>query len=1536
MDPVVSLKRPSVVDYSVCIFCQTDTTGIVLSKASDHGLAIVKQAASSRRKLRDSKNIDLIDRLENVLDTADAQNLVWHKICYAHFTDKSKIQRLHKTQTVNSKAEASCSKVHCPQTRSSRRNVQPVNWTLCIFCQSVRLKTRLISVMTKQMSDQIIEASSLDYEMSIRLAGVIDLIAAEAKYHLACLSAFTRSTTKTKQETNKTDLAMLWLCKELHQSADKGHVIQLNDVWERYTELAEELSISIQPSYYSRRTTFKEKLQSQLGDIFNFIQPHDKNPSERVTILIPTKFQHRAVLQMKEDEEAENTTLPQYVPQDDIFHSLVHVALKIRGDMMETPGHKGFSISEDEAIPCIPNSLYMLLRLIFGGQEVLSLEDGGSENSEELVRSLVLSVAQDLVYCVSGGRKWTPKHIGLANTLHQATRSKDLVGLFHKAGHCLSYEQVLQVDTSLAEHTLKSMDLATGAVIPSNIVANKFIHYTADNIDILDETLDGKNTFHATQMAVWQRGQTPDVDLKMLKPSTRHSLVVPDVLQKLYQTSINPTTSEPVFTDPVDKTWFMKAVEDSECVKQAKATDMAFFLRRQDSNIKPSWTVFNESVTSTEPEQTAVGYLPIILAPAHELDTLNTVVKRCMAISAHFDQEHTVLTVDQALFCKLMELKWCVEEYQDKLYPRLGGLHTAMNFLKAIGDHMAGSGLAEVWLESGILGEGAIQLVMSGKAYNKAMRAHKLTVQALWRVLLPAFLSFAEELDKNCFDAVAAMVADEDIENIPELIATLKSEGFQKLLENFVESKSNDVNFIFWWDYMNMVTIILQFTRAQREGIWDLHLHSFSLMLPYFMRYDHLNYARWGPVYIAEMHKLPEPVLSEFQRGNFVVKRSAEKFNQVDPDQAMEWINGTGKKGGGIVGITKTISALCRWTLSYNLRSQIAAETHAMYNHGPGSKRVHKEATKSRQKRDNDDEDSLLSVFQGFNVFASGCPDSLQNLATKDLATEAIQNSLLCAKDLGQEEVNTFVEERMIVPDQGGKPDVQIHSPLHKSYAKTFSSLYEVVKDSKDKDKRTILKVDRNILKRLVTAYEAGRPVDLPSVLKHELLPVPVSLAEMNRRLRTGKKSALADKLTEGVVCPDAIELNGRSSCLIIDGQALVVALGKPDKAVTFGDFADTYVRTILKAASSYERVDVVFDRYREETIKGATRSRRTKAARPIRRLVEGRDVPLPKNWTNFLSLADNKADLANFLSEQLCAQAPDKEVVVAGGFREELEVRSSKATTELTNLRANHEEADTRLVLHAVHSQFNTVVVSSRDTDVLALLVSHFPRAQCEHLWMLSGTTKKPRYIPIATVFNNLPRDSAPALLPFHALTGCDTTSYIANHTKKSAWKVFKEHHQLLINLGLGELREEIIRSSETFVCRLYGVQKTDSVDAARHILFAKSGKPEAMSPTSDALRFHLMRVHYQTMVWRNAHCPIPELPAPVDMGWKRGDSGLQPILMSLSPIPESCLEIISCACQKQCKTRRCKCRKAGLPCTAMCACQQRSDDQAVCMNMV
>ena len=66
--------------------------------------------------------------------------------------------------------------------------------------------------------------------------------------------------------------------------------------------------------------------------------------------------------------------------------------------------------------------------------------------------------------------------------------------------------------------------------------------------------------------------------------------------------------------------------------------------------------------------------------------------------------------------------------------------------------------------------------------------------------------------------------------------------------------------------------------------------------------------------------------------------------------------------------------------------------------------------------------------------------------------------------------------------------------PLSKSGALAFESLYEVTKGKKN-DKNAVVKADRKVLLRLITAYEAGRPADLDNILSHELMNVPLALA---------------------------------------------------------------------------------------------------------------------------------------------------------------------------------------------------------------------------------------------------------------------------------------------------------------------------------------------------------------------------------------------------------------------------------------------------------
>jgi len=59
----------------------------------------------------------------------------------------------------------------------------------------------------------------------------------------------------------------------------------------------------------------------------------------------------------------------------------------------------------------------------------------------------------------------------------------------------------------------------------------------------------------------------------------------------------------------------------------------------------------------------------------------------------------------------------------------------------------------------------------------------------------------------------------------------------------------------------------------------------------------------------------------------------------------------------------------------------------------------------------------------------------------------------------------------------------------------------------------------------------------------------------------------------------------------------------------------------------------------------------------------------------NFITLAQNKADLARFPSQQLILQAAEKIIVVSGGFSDEEQVESSVPDVNTNELEARHEE---------------------------------------------------------------------------------------------------------------------------------------------------------------------------------------------------------------------------------------------------------------------
>ncbi|CAG9815474.1 unnamed protein product [Phaedon cochleariae] len=183
----------------------------------------------------------------------------------------------------------------------------------------------------------------------------------------------------------------------------------------------------------------------------------------------------------------------------------------------------------------------------------------------------------------------------------------------------------------------------------------------------------------------------------------------------------------------------------------------------------------------------------------------------------------------------------------------------------------------------------------------------------------------------------------------------------------------------------------------------------------------------------------------------------------------------------------------------------------------------------------------------------------------------------------------------------------------------------------------------------------------------------------------------------------------------------------------------------------------------------------------------------IPKNSALTLSDLFEVEDTNDRKKEGLQHVFNDIEVFVSGGLIHEEDVRSTNPESDVSSLAATHEEADTRVVLHAFHSDADNIVTMARDTDICLLLIHHFDKMTSSKVWMMSGTAEEKKYLPIHEI--------------------C----------------------QLLDNLGHSPLTPSSKANAEKFLVQLYKVTKdVSSGDEARYQLFGVVKKPEALPPSS------------------------------------------------------------------------------------------------------
>ena len=93
-------------------------------------------------------------------------------------------------------------------------------------------------------------------------------------------------------------------------------------------------------------------------------------------------------------------------------------------------------------------------------------------------------------------------------------------------------------------------------------------------------------------------------------------------------------------------------------------------------------------------------------------------------------QEDCIVVFDQAIYAKALEIVWQNAHQFQRIVLRLGAFHTASMFLAIIGKRFAEAGLADILVESSVIGASSISGVIEGKHYNRAVRTHKVITSA--------------------------------------------------------------------------------------------------------------------------------------------------------------------------------------------------------------------------------------------------------------------------------------------------------------------------------------------------------------------------------------------------------------------------------------------------------------------------------------------------------------------------------------------------------------------------------------------------------------------------------------------------------------------------------------------------------------------------------------------------------------------------------------------------------------------------------------
>lgn len=1552
-------------DANKCILCQKQTHQKTVS--TDNG----------RKRIREASVIHN-DHVAKRIKLVEADNFCYHvsNECYKRYTMKSVLERISSINPVQDTSSCDQAQKDCRSSRSQAVRSPPISGTAgassrdlnCIICAKKSCK----QVYTKYRISESNRASSFlcatnyfqdaVFERTCDLQDPCSVFGADIYYHNECMIKY-----MYKYESRNKDIIpkcsakrLAWnqIVPELEEGLKNGKGYELSAIRDYLN------TIDSMCNFHNREV--KVFLTNQFGGGIDFSYPDNLRKSMMVFSVSNTAAnvfaeRIRSVDSLQVCAALIRRSLDNYdFGLDDSFcdsHDLRHACsdMNIPDPILRLFGYL-YNFNPD-TYQCAAQSV-MTDKYVASEQE----DDGNDDENEEGILDGNLSTQrcrkmqslfQVMYYLRHHGRKRTPMHIMNAEAVHSLGRGGKIVtSILNHEGLALSYTELRRYQHDMASFTAEHNQ--DRVALPSHFDPGQFTSGAIDNWDH-----EGAHVSAHDTVAVLFQNKPPT---SVCKPKMSETLVVhgPQAFKETLPCQKLLEFHKPARHPDLPSSFNVESkVYTSEEAASARFKDTTWSLARLDvtkaeisvypeSQTMPSWSASNSVWSEESLSLKNLAFLPVLPHPITAHATVYTAMTNFMALNSQLSQPQIPLYCDEGVYCIVKEIHLLRPHEFRNLVPVIGTFHLLKTVLKCIGKYLGGSGADITWLQAGVFGPTVIQnSVLNGGHYNRSLEGMKYLAEAMQRLLYKEFFaekgvqSYAEEL--SILKKLQSSVAQNDTSNSQKYMDEFgkAASPLIKDLNTFVHSHSStNENFKFWTQFISMMEVVFDLLRADREGLWGLHLDAVQRALYLFAAFDSTNYLRWCSVYLEDMRHLPNTAPSvheEFSKGNFSIKEKPGCFTAVAGDQKLEQsINLSSKCSDGVIGHAKQKQYVAQWDLIYHEMmavKNVHREYAGMVDDTQESCSHHESSLSSTTKKERHIQAMMAFIEEKGSPLSPEAPATLHNFVTKEIMDKDIRHDMLNAYEKGKEKYLEFRHQRF------EQKSTRLSDRIHRTNLKTMQSI-------RQKPQQTTKTVVREMIimeKTVEIARDRGFTTE--DLLKYDVASSPL-LFNTDGSMTKPSKSDLLKELEANLKPDDYRYAHQKNSSFIIDVMANVRKVGVAGQS-NFQDLV-THLVSLWKVYHQFGRCDYVFDMYSDSpSVKDSERMRRSEAV-PIEHSCVEPGTPIPKQMKTFWSSSRNKLLLEKLIYRHLRSHDPkcwNYSTVVGQVSTDEEEwqcirIQGGKITP-LPHMQDSYEEADMRIPMHVLDSLkagHTTCVVISNDTDVIVALLYHCPvfiQNGLEQLWVRAGVGDTTRYVPLHTLHRCLGHDLCSVLPALHSLTGSDITSKVG--TKKAALKA--EPVKFLKNFGTSEcLSSAMIQNAEQYLVKVLkkGTSATNFCGLRVEIFHhSKCGSLYTLPSTSQGLLPHIQRSFYSTYTTLHAieshlNPTSVEVLKPENFGFYLDQGNYMPAT-SWSTIPKEWTNFCSCT---KCARTTCSCRMAGVKCSKFCLCKKATI--SLCRNPI